>query len=116
MKFLSPHAKLPTKGSKLAARYDLNASKSVLTTLGSWKLVDTVIAITTKRKDSSLYTRIAPRSGLSVKGLDIQAGVIDVDYRSSVKVLLFNNSSNNFQINLRDRMAQLILERIENPD
>ena len=42
---------------------------------------------------------------------------MDADYRGSVKVLLINNSKNTpFQINPGDRMAQLIRERIENPE
>ena len=65
------------------------------------KLVDTGIAIATP--GTQLYARIAPRFGLSVKGLDIGAGVVDADYRGSVKVLLIINSPNNFQINQGDR-------------
>ena len=38
------------------------------------------------------------------------------DYWGSVKILLINNSQGPFQINSGDRMAQLILERIENPE
>ena len=49
-----------------------------------------------------------------MKGLDIGAGIVDADYRGSVKILLINNFSNIFQINFGDRIAQLILERIEN--
>ena len=63
-----------------------------------------------------MYARIAPRSGLSVKGLDIGAGVVDSDYRGPIKALLINNSNIPFQVNVGDRMAQLILERIENPE
>ena len=45
VKFLSPHAKLPTKGSKLAAEYDLYASESVSIPPGNRELVDTGLAI-----------------------------------------------------------------------
>ena len=115
VKFLSPHPKLPTKGSKLAAGYDLYASESVSITSGNRKLIDTGIAIATR--GTQLYARIAHRSGLSVKGLDIGAGDLDAEYRGSMKVLLINNSKDTpFQINPGDRMAELILERIENPE
>ena len=43
-------------------------------------------------------------------------GVVDADYRGPIKVLLINNSDIPFQINVGDCMAQLILERIENPE
>ena len=43
-------------------------------------------------------------------------GVVDADYRGPIKVLLINNSDILFQINVGDRMAQLFLEKIENPE
>lgn len=44
------------------------------------------------------------------------AGVIDSDYRGNVGVLLFNHGSADFVVNVGDRIAQLILERIATPD
>ena len=83
---------------------------------GTQRLGDTGIAIAMDHP-TNLYARIVPRSGLSVKGLDIGAGVVDADYRGSVKVLLINNSKDTpFQINPGNRMAQLMLQRIENPE
>jgi len=65
----------------------------------------------------SMYARIAPRSGLSVKHrIDVGAGVIDSDYRGPVKVLLINNGSTPFEISPGDRIAQMIFERIELPE
>ena len=83
---------------------------------GKRKLVDTCIAITTPGNE--LYARIRPPFGLSVKGLDIGAGVVDADYRRPIKVLLINNSEENVpcQINPGDRIAQFIMERIKNPE
>jgi dUTP pyrophosphatase len=61
------------------------------------------------------YGRIAPRSGLAVKNfIDVGAGVIDEDYRGEgiivsmiflVKVLLFNFSDKEFEVNPGDRIA-----------
>jgi dUTP pyrophosphatase len=60
------------------------------------------------------YGRIAPRSGLALKnGIDVMAGVIDADYRGDVGVILVNLGSSPFTINPGDRIAQLILEKIE---
>ena len=58
------------------------------------------------------YGRIAPHSGLALKGIDIAAGVIDSDYRGEVKVLLVNHSDMQFKIKMGDRIAQLIIEKI----
>jgi deoxyuridine 5'-triphosphate nucleotidohydrolase len=64
-----------------------------------------------------VYGRIAPRSGLASKFfIDVGAGVIDADYRGNVGVVLFNHSSVEFAISIGDRIAQLILEKIEVPE
>jgi len=42
----------------------------------------------------------------------ISAGIIDRDYTGSVGILMVNNGSQDFKVNLGDRIAQLILERI----
>lgn len=61
--------------------------------------------------------RVAPRSGLAAKhSIDTGAGVIDADYRGPVKVILFNFSDVDFAISKGDRIAQLIIERIYNPE
>jgi dUTP pyrophosphatase len=62
------------------------------------------------------YGRIAPRSGLSYYHfIDVGAGVIDPDYRGSIKVLLFNHSDKNFQVKKGDAIAQLICEKFVQP-
>ena len=40
------------------------------------------------------------------------AGVVDADYRGNVGVVLLNFGPNNFEVNIGDRIAQLILEQI----
>ncbi len=55
-----------------------------------------------------------PRSGLAVKhGLDCGAGVIDSQYRGEIKVLLFNHSDVDHPINKGDRIAQVLIQKIE---
>ena len=39
------------------------------------------------------------------------AGVIDPDYQGTLKVVLYNSSADEFNIEKGDRIAQLILER-----
>ena len=62
------------------------------------------------------YGRIAPRSGLALKKfIDVGAGVVDEDYRGELGVILFNFGEKNFKINTRDKIAQLIFEKIKTP-
>lgn len=60
------------------------------------------------------YGRIAPRSGLAYKnGIDVLAGVIDADYRGDVGVILLNTGDSDFIIKDGDRIAQIIIEKID---
>ena len=56
--------------------------------------------------------QIRPRSGLAAKS-NISVlntpGTIDRDYRGELKVILFNHGSNEFIVNNKDRIAQMIL-------
>ena len=56
--------------------------------------------------------QIRPRSGLAAKN-NISVlntpGTIDSDYRGEIKIILFNHGDNEFVINNKDRVAQMIL-------
>lgn len=58
------------------------------------------------------YGRVAPRSGLSNKGFDVGAGVIDSGYRGEIKVLMINNSTEDRTFHVGNKFAQLILTKI----
>jgi dUTP pyrophosphatase len=54
---------------------------------------------------------------MAVRGMAVGAGVIDADYRGSLKVLLFNHSTTEtLDIQRGDRIAQLVLEAIVTPE
>jgi hypothetical protein len=62
-----------------------------------------------------IYEQIAPQSSLSVKGIDIGAGVIDSDYRGELQVMVINHTNQPFNDNAGDRIAQLIVKKIAFP-
>ena len=105
-------AQAPTRGSDEAAGYDLYSYESETVVPKQIKLIDTGISI---RVPEGTYGRIAPSSSVSKKGILINAGVIDRDYRGPVKVMVHNLSNDNYVINKNDRIAQLILEQIKTP-
>ncbi|KZZ86561.1 deoxyuridine 5'-triphosphate nucleotidohydrolase [Ascosphaera apis ARSEF 7405] len=115
IKKLVAHAKLPTRGSALAAGYDLYAAEDTVIPAKNKGLVSTGLAMSIP---VGTYGRVAPRSGLASKHfIDTGAGVVDADYRGEVKVLLFNFSSDDFKaVSRGDRIAQLILEKIYHPE
>lgn len=112
IKLLTQTSKAPIRASEKAAGYDLHSAIKTVIAPKSRFLVDTGIAIAI---NNDTYARIAPRSGLAVKGIDVGAGVIDSDYRGAVKVLLINTTENEFKVEIGDRIAQLIITRIETP-
>jgi len=62
------------------------------------------------------YGHIAPRSGLATKGITVDAGVIDPDYRGEVKVLLVNHIKLDYEVKIGERIAPLVVERIDDQD
>ena len=112
VKLLSPKGKLPTKGSNLAAGYDLSSAQQLIIPINGRALVQTDISISVP---GGTYGRIAPRSGLAVKHrITTGAGVIDTNYTGPIGMVLFNHGDQDFQIWEGDRIAQLILEQIAN--
>ena len=60
---------------------------------------------------------IKSRSGLSFnKSLEVGAGVIDSDYRGEVRVHLYNHGSWRVKVNAGDRIAQLLIQKCEEPE
>merc|ERR1711981_169926 len=111
---LTPNAYAPTRGSPQSAGYDLYAAYDAEIEVGARKLVKTDLQVAIPE---SCYGRVAPRSGLAYKqGIDVGAGVIDADYRGNLGVLLFNMDFMNnqtFVVKKGDRIAQLVIEKIE---
>ena len=106
----SPSAMLPIKGTPQSAAYDLYSAEVKAVPAHSRELVSTGLKLAECPDD--IYLRIAPRSGLAVKGFDIGAGVVDADYRGTVKVLFINTTEHLRVIDAGERIAQMIPERI----
>lgn len=120
---LSPNARAPTRGSVGAAGYDLYAAEKTIVVKNSTVPVPTDIAVAIP---DGYYGRVAPRSGLALKGITVRAGVVDQDYRGPINVLLSFTSSGKEKLGMwimptfylvkkGDRIAQLILEKIATP-
>lgn len=112
VKKVLPDSVVPQKSNQNAAGYDLCSALEYHLAPNLTCIVDTGIAINVPL---GCYGRIAPRSGLAAKNkIDVLAGVVDADYCDTVKVILINHSQSPFTINKGDRIAQLVLEKIEN--
>ena len=109
---LHPNAVIPSRARDGDAGYDLTSIETVEIAPGTRRLVSTGIAI---QIPNDCYARVAPRSGVSTKGIDIGAGVVDSSYRGEVKVLMINHGNTPYVVKTNDRIAQLIFERIYTP-
>ena len=90
---------------------DLCASENTTLPPRSRQLISTGLCLALPQGHVGL---VWPRSGLAVKhGIDCGAGVIDSGYRGEIKVLLFNHSDDAFSIEAGDRIAQLLIQKVE---
>lgn len=102
---------MPSYAHSGDAGADLKASKACTVPARGKCLVSTGLSMALPDGHVGL---IWPRSGLAVKhSIDCGAGVIDAKYRGEVKVLLFNHSDDDFTIEPGDRIAQLLVQKVE---
>ena len=102
---------LPRYGSEGAAGADLHASEALVIAPGDRAAVATAIHLELPPGHVGL---VWPRSGLALRhGIDTLAGVIDSDYRGEVRVVLVNHGREPFRIEPGDRVAQLLVQRVE---
>ena len=111
VKKLNPAVEIPTYKTSGASGMDLMAflEKPIKLAPKSSCLVPTGISVAFS---SEYEIQIRPRSGLATKN-NISVlntpGTIDSDYRGEIKIILFNHGNNEFTINNKDRVAQMIL-------
>ena len=113
VKLLTDTAKLPDKANLFDAGLDLYCDEKEVIRLapGERRLFSTGISMAIPKGFVGL---IWPRSGHAVKkGLDTMAGVIDAPYRGEVKVLLVNHSDNYENYSPGDKIAQILIQRID---
>ena len=111
---------LPKYETVLAAGADLRAAlpadAPMVLKPGERTLVPTGMAMALP---AGYEAQIRPRSGLAYKhGITClnTPGTIDADYRGEVKVLLINHGDEAFTINRSERIAQMVIAPITQPE
>ena len=118
IKKLNPTVQLPSYKTNGASGMDLMAciEKPINLEAGKSCLVPTGLSVAFPKE---YEIQIRPRSGLAAKS-NISVlntpGTIDSDYRGEIKVILFNHGSNDFLINNKDRIAQMVLTPVVKMD
>jgi dUTP pyrophosphatase len=112
-----PGAIPPSRAHDGDAGYDLHAAEPVTLGPGERALVPTGIAVAIPDGHAGL---VLPRSGLAVRhgiALVNAPGLIDSGYRGELRVLLLNTDRGNaFDVEPGDRIAQLVLVKVEAPE
>lgn len=106
---------LPAYQTAGAAGMDIRSAESMIVAPG-----DTVIVATgfCMEIPAGLEAQLRPRSGLAAKhGITLlnSPGTIDHDYRGEVKIILTNLGKEPFTITRGDRIAQMVIARVEHP-
>jgi dUTP pyrophosphatase len=110
---LTPDAKLPAVSQPGDVAADLFSAADATIPARGRKLVPTGIAV---ELPPGYRARIHSRSGLSLKhGIEAGAGLIDNQYRDAIGVVLFNHSDVDYTVTAGDRIAQICIERYDEP-
>ena len=110
----NPAIELPSYKTNGASGMDLMAwiDNPIILKPGTSCLVPTGISVAFPQE---YEIQVRPRSGLAAKN-NISVlntpGTIDSDYRGEIKIILFNHGNENFLINNKDRIAQMVLTPI----
>ena len=112
---LDPDLPLPRTAHVGDAGVDLYARESAVLTAGGGRvLMPTGIAIAIPMGYAGF---VLPRSGLALNhGISVvnSPGLIDSHYRGELKVVLLNtDSTHQYSIHRGDRIAQLVIQRVE---
>jgi dUTP pyrophosphatase len=116
-----PHGEgvpLPKYMSHSASGMDIYAAVDGEVTLkpGERKLIPTGFKMALPE---GYEAQVRPRSGLAVKnGISVlnTPGTIDEDYRGEVGVILVNHGSEDFKVKRNDRIAQMVINKVEQAD
>src|SRR6185295_10498496 len=107
-------ARPPTQAHEGDAGYDLHAAEAATLGPGERASVGTGIAVAIPDGHAGL---VLPRSGLAARhgvALVNAPGLIDAGYRGELRVLLLNTDRERpFEIEPGDRIAQLLITRVE---
>ncbi|MDB9746714.1 dUTP diphosphatase [Candidatus Pelagibacter sp.] len=111
IKRLSAEVELPSYKTSGASGMDLMAfiKSSIIVQPKTSYLIPTGLSLAFSE---DYEVQIRPRSGLAAKN-NISVlntpGTIDSDYRGEIKVIIYNHGNEDFVVNNKDRIAQMIL-------
>lgn len=116
VKKLSDSAKIPSYAHVDDAGLDLHSVVNVTIHPGERYAIPCGIAVSIEPGHVGL---VHPRSGLAINhGVTVlnAPGTIDAGYRGEIKVILHNASDRLYKVKVGDRIAQMVIQRVESAD
>ncbi len=114
VKKLHPEAKLPLFAHENDAGMDLCTIDTTEVKAGTRVLIPTGISLAIPEGYVGL---IWDKSGISNKvGLKVLGGVVDAGYRGEILVGLLNTSDSDYTFEAGQKIAQLLIQKIEHPE
>lgn len=118
IKKIHPDAKIPERSNNTDAGLDCFSVVALVIPVGQTVKVDTGISLelVPNSDDFNNYAIfVMERSSLGSKGIARRAGVVDFGYRGPLVICLTNHSDKPYQILKGDKIAQLVVQRVEMP-
>lgn len=100
--------KLPTKSRKSDAGYDVYSAEDGVIPAGGFRNFHTGIRVACPL---GWFYSVRGRSGLGFKNIQPFIGTLDATYNGELKILLLNHSTEDYNVNKGDRIAQIIFEK-----
>jgi len=104
---------LPRFATEGSVAVDLHSAESMTVNPGEFRKISTGIKIALPQ---GFEAQIRPRSGLAAKyGISMvnTPGTIDSDYRGIIYVIMINHGQTYFHVKKGDRIAQLMVNKVE---
>jgi dUTP pyrophosphatase len=106
VKLLHPEAKMPFYAYDHAAAFDLYSIEERTIEPGKTEMIRTGVSMEVQ---PGYCYEFRDRSGLAAKGITHFGGLIDADYRGEFRIILYNTSSQPYNIEKGDRIIQILL-------
>jgi dUTP pyrophosphatase len=113
---LQDNAIIPQFKTIGSAGMDICSIEDVILQPSEFRIIKTGLAM---QIEQGYEIQVRPRSGLACKyGITVinTPGTIDSDYTGEVGVGLINLSKTEYHINVGDRIAQLVINKVEQPE
>ncbi len=108
---IHPDAKLPKRAHRSDAGADLYSAETLTVLPGEMRLVDTGIGVQIPVGYGGF---VLNRSSQRTNGVtSLGTGLIDSEFRGSIKVLIVNEGNNEYIINTDTRIGQLVIMPVE---